>query len=101
MNIGMNLPFLTWQLALNVTNAFSIKCKDADGDLDLTGETVRLVVETSPAETTFNASIDGAYASWVLTAGQAVSDLVGRRVRLEVVSGGQTYLWARGRVISA
>lgn len=97
MNIGMNLPFLTWGLAVGYENVFSIKALDNEGPIDLTGWEVSLVVETVP-ETVFPAEITTSLASWIIPAEDATSDLVGRAVRLDVSKDGKSYLWARGRV---
>lgn len=98
LQIGMQLPRLVFRLAVGAENSFTIGWKNSSGTaLDLTGVTVRLVIEG----TVFNATNYSNYSYWTITSAQAVSTLVGKEVRLEQLIGPNTYLMARGEVVAA
>lgn len=104
IQLGMQLPSLAFDLATDAENAFTAQWLNSQGEeYDLTGVTVRLVVDKDgPNETTFTAvNSAGAYSNWTISAAAALPVLIGKSVRLEWVYGGDVYLMAQGTVRAA
>ncbi len=103
LQIGMQLPRLRLAWASGAEQAFSIGWKDSDGDaLDLTGTTVRLVIDNAGTPVTFTASNStGGFSNWTVSAAQSSAAYIGKAVRLEFVIAGSTYLMAQGEVAAA
>ena len=100
LQIGMQLPRLVLRWAADAEQAFSIGWKDSDGAaLDLTGTTVRLVIDGTTTLTATNSA--GGFSNWTVAAVDSLSAYIGKPVRLEFVISGSTYLMAQGDVVAA
>lgn len=103
MNIGMALPFTTWNLAVGYSNAFNIAAwaYDAEGvrqAVDMDSAVVRIRVLTTP-ETVFTAATADNIITFTISPEEAVEGLVGRKFYLEVVQDDIPFLWSAGRVV--
>lgn len=103
LQVGMQLPRLVLRWAAGAEQAFSIGWKDSDGNaLDLTGTTVRLIIDPTGTPVTFNATNTvGGFSNWTVSAVASSPAYVGKGVRLEFVIGGTVYLMAQGTVVNA
>lgn len=102
MNIGMALPFFTWNLAVGYSNAFNFAAWAYDADnvrqpVDMDEATVQIRVLTNP-ETLFTAITTDNIITFALTPEEASVDLVGKKFYLEVIQDDIPYLWSSGRV---
>lgn len=101
IQLGMQLPRVVLSWATGAENAFSVQWLNGrDGSLmDLTGTTVRLVIDNSGTPVTFNATNTvGSYSNWTIAAVDALAAYLHKPVRLELVISGNVYLMGEGTV---
>ena len=103
MILGMSLPFVTLRLADGAENAFAIAVKDNGDPVDMTGYTVNLkIMSGSTVLHTFVGNIVGTnVVAWTISSGDALASYIGKTLRFDVVKDGNTYLWGKGKVVSA
>lgn len=100
LQVGMSLPRLVLRWAADAEQAFSIGWKDSDGlALDLTGTTVRLVINGAVTLNATNSA--GGFSNWAIDAADSEASYIGLPVRLEFVISSVVYLMAQGTVRAA